>query len=651
MKNILIILLMLAILQINASYPNCLVPSFQNNDFNVEAEKTKIKAVLEKLEKALKTKNMELLSEVFSHDQDIIIIGPDSRETALNWKTLAYMKNQQFKDLMNIMISTQIQKITINNSRDVARYFMLLDISFISNNLPFHVKDVRETGVLEKENGKWVIVQQHTSAPVNDQIWPFFFTKYPQKPEAYDSNRRFSIEALKEDYDLLRLALEEAHAGMYRYTSKNEFDALFNTLYMNINREMTEIEFFRLISPIVEKIHCVHTSAQPSSDYQQVMDEERLFFPIALKFISEKTYILQNFNPENQIPLGSQVISINNKPVSQLLSKLTKMLPSDGKNETYKYRILDWYFPRKYFLYIEQPDSFKLEYLPPGRSETATVIVPGVARDKINNTWFSHEKLYEECLKLEIREESNLAILTIRTFVPRILKHSGYNFYKFMEASFKKIANQNISNLIIDLRWNDGGEVLYCKNLLAYLIDKPFQFANLESTSKPRYSFLEYTDKGLYFNYLHPRLWTRDNAGRYLLKGSWSKKIVPKAQTFMGRVYVLINGMSISGSADVAALLHYHKRATFIGEETGGAYYGNNAGDFINLTLPNTHIRIRIPIRSSVMAVSDYPFMERGVVPDFEIKPEIEDVLQDMDKELDFAINLIKKRENLEFFP
>lgn len=100
MKKLFIALLMFAILQINASYQNCLAFSFQNNDMNVEAEKAKIKAVLEKLEKALQTKNMELLSEVFTHDQDIIIIGLDSREITFDWKMLEYMKNQQFKDLM-----------------------------------------------------------------------------------------------------------------------------------------------------------------------------------------------------------------------------------------------------------------------------------------------------------------------------------------------------------------------------------------------------------------------------------------------------------------------------------------------------------------------------------------------------------------------
>ena len=342
--------------------------------------------MLEKLDTAVQTKNMELFSEVFAHNKDIIIIGPDFREMAFDWTTLAYIKNQQFKDLKNIKVFSREEKITVDSSGAMARYFVRSDINFVSSGMPFQVKWVRENGVLETENGKWVIVQQHISAAVNDKIWPFYFSKYQQKPVAYDVNRKFSIETLNEDYDLLRLALEEAHAGMYRYTSKTEFDAFFNTLYMKINKGITEIEFFRLISPISEKIHCVHTAARPSSDYQQVMDKKGLFFPFALKFISGKAYILQNFSSEGQIPLGSEIMSINDKLVPQLLSELTKMLPSDGKNETYKYRILDWYFPEKYFLYIEQPDNFKLEYLTPEKREIATAVVAGVSFDKINNT-------------------------------------------------------------------------------------------------------------------------------------------------------------------------------------------------------------------------------------------------------------------------
>lgn len=102
--------------------------------------------------------------------------------------------------------------------------------------------------------------------------------------------------------------------------------------------------------------------------------------------------------------------------------------------------------------------------------------------------------------------------------------------------------------------------------------------------------------------------------------------------------------MSISGSADVAALAHYHKKAVFIGEETGGAYFGNSSGDFLNLTLPVTRIRLRIPIRGSMLSVSDYPYLDRGVLPDYSIELKIEDLLKGVDTELNFAIDIINKQ-------
>lgn len=197
MKNLLITLLSLALLNMSACYKNCLASSLYNNEIDIRAEKTKIKAVLEKLDMALQTENMKLFSEVFAHDQDIIIIGPDFREKAIGWETLSKMQTQPFRDLENLVISLIDQKININNSGDAARYFRVLDTRFVKSNLPFQLKGIRETGVLKKEKENWVIVQQHTSAPVNDQIWPFYLLKYQQESPTCDPNKKFNIETLK----------------------------------------------------------------------------------------------------------------------------------------------------------------------------------------------------------------------------------------------------------------------------------------------------------------------------------------------------------------------------------------------------------------------------------------------------------------------
>jgi ketosteroid isomerase-like protein len=67
-------------------------------------------------------------------------------------------KRHQLKDL----------KITLSNSGDVAWFFCILDDMNEWKGKPANWENTRWTGVLEKRNNNWVIVQQHFSfAAVN----------------------------------------------------------------------------------------------------------------------------------------------------------------------------------------------------------------------------------------------------------------------------------------------------------------------------------------------------------------------------------------------------------------------------------------------------------------------------------------------------
>ena len=90
-------------------------------------------------------------------------------------------------------------------------------------------------------------------------------------------------------------------------------------------------------------------------------------------------------------------------------------------------------------------------------------------------------------------------------------------------------------------------------------------------------------------------------------------------------------------------MMHFHKRAVFVGEECGAGYYGNTSGMMPTLTLPNTKIRIRIPIIRYVMAVSGYKYLDRGIIPEYPFQRTIEDYLNDKDTELEFVLSLIKE--------
>jgi C-terminal processing protease CtpA/Prc len=103
-----------------------------------------------------------------------------------------------------------------------------------------------------------------------------------------------------------------------------------------------------------------------------------------------------------------------------------------------------------------------------------------------------------------------------------------------------------------------------------------------------------------------------------------------------------MNGGSFSTTCEFLSNLHYNKRATFVGEEAGGGYYGNTSGPTIVVTLPNTKGRLFVPLRTYYLAVKD-GIPNRSILPDYEVKPSISDLLSGTDTAMSRAMELAKR--------
>ena len=78
-----------------------------------------------------------------------------------------------------------------------------------------------------------------------------------------------------------------------------------------------------------------------------------------------------------------------------------------------------------------------------------------------------------------------------------------------------------------------------------------------------------------------------------------------------------------------------------VGEETGGAAYGNTAWLIPDVTLPETKIRFRLPLFRLVIN-KDIPKNGKGVQPEIESKPTVEAIRKNRDFKLDKALELIE---------
>lgn len=110
------------------------------------------------------TKDRPLLERTIAHDPALFIFHPDSKSTVVGWD--AFAKNFDFwMDPRFKATSLDVRELRINFSRtgDVSWFSAILDDLGEWDGKPIGWKDTRWTGVLERRDGRWVIVQMHFS--------------------------------------------------------------------------------------------------------------------------------------------------------------------------------------------------------------------------------------------------------------------------------------------------------------------------------------------------------------------------------------------------------------------------------------------------------------------------------------------------------
>lgn len=460
---------------------------------------------------------------------------------------------------------------------------------------------------------------------------------------------KYSINSLQQDFELLRGALEESHAGIYWYRTKAEMDKAFNTAYQSLDHEMTELEYYRILAPLISKIGCGHTWIATTEATQQKIWEHGKVLPLKLKFIENEAYCLQNnSNDSTSIQIGDQILSINKYSIDSLLMLSKKFSHGDGFIEVGKWRILDNAFNQFFTLFIEQPDEYRIEFKKNDGRVREVIIQPLTLTDieSISKRRYPDNRKKEvENINLKFIGNNTAALLRVKEFSDWKIKRKKIPFDKELKKSFKKVDSSKTKNLIIDLRDNDGGNEKYGLLLFSYLTDKPFigyKQIDFRAThfSYRKYSNAHWIEYSLFKTMLRHK---KINDSTYLLindKATSTHK--PNENSFRGRIYVLTNRGSFSTTSDFTALVKSNKMGVFVGEETGGSYLGNTSNYSFLITLPNTKIKVNIPVARYQNNVTLEGNFGRGTIPDYKVRYSIDEIIQGIDKELNTVLALIK---------
>lgn len=430
--------------------------------------------------------------------------------------------------------------------------------------------------------------------------------------------------------------LGKKHPGFYRYTSNARFDFLIDSTTQTIKDSLNELSFYRKIKPLFAQIGCLHTGVRLSEACNHYLESTATLLPFEV-FIDQdkKVFVVKNYSTPPSIPLKAEILSINGRPIGEILHTLIHAIPADGYNESEKILLLNHRFAFWYQTVIELNEKFHIRTQFQGTEETYEV--SGVNK-AVFPTMASIESANEKQLKFEVLDKTG--ILTIHSFAKSAIKKNGQRFKPFIKSTFKDLKKQGIENLVIDLRYNSGGTDGNAALLASYFFDQPFKYwEKIEVTEAVAKEI-----KGVY------RLFFRkpeQKDSSYLWKKTWLTSEFdyyqvqkPARHNFKGQTYLLTNGLCMSSCADFTAILAHNKKALVVGQESGGGYQGNTSGMMPETSIP-TGLIISVPLQKYTTAVDPKTNFGRGTIPNYPLYPGVEDWMNKKDVELEFVLKLI----------
>jgi hypothetical protein len=174
-------------------------------------------------------------------------------------------------------------------------------------------------------------------------------------PAGYDPAHKFSQQELRQDFALLRQVLEESHPGLYRFTPTKEMDADFERAFQSIQTAMDEREFYGVVTSLLSQIKDGHTRAYLAPDFRKFLDSSAKRIPLRVRMLDHKLYVLAS--ADDRVPPGSELMSIQGMPVTQITEAMFNHISGDGDILTAKAAAIGNNFWLYYYLFLGQPET------------------------------------------------------------------------------------------------------------------------------------------------------------------------------------------------------------------------------------------------------------------------------------------------------
>lgn len=468
----------------------------------------------------------------------------------------------------------------------------------------------------------------------------------------YSPDKKFPPAQLQSDFSLLRNILEKKHPSLYWYTPKDSMDNYFEQGFNNITDSMTELQFaWKIIAPLTSKIRCGHTGFIMSAQWNKYVRNKRIpSFPLYLKVWADTMIVTANLNKQDSvIKRGTVITAINGISSAETLKKMYGYMSQDALSSNVNDVRLSLNFPyfhrnifglyRTYAIQYTDSTGHEKKTLIPYYNPAADTLKKNKDLSFVPRKKGGRRQRLQWIRSLTVDSLKNTAVIKLNSF-------SKGHLPAFFHRSFRKMKDENVQNLVIDIRNNGGGDINNFVSLTKYIRTGPFRVADTAaSIAKNFRPYSKYIRADLFDKLALLFLIKKKEDDKYHF-GYWEKRVFkPKRKYhFNGDVYVITNGLTFSASALFCNSVKGQTNVKLVGEETGGGWYGNSGIMIPDILLPHTKLRVRLPFFRLVQ----YNHVAKngtGVLPDIFVNPTANDVRNGVDRKMETVKEMISLKE------
>lgn len=402
---------------------------------------------------------------------------------------------------------------------------------------------------------------------------PIFKNENPySNPKIPDSG--FRILALYRYWNIIQYYFP------YRHLIEEDWKDVLEEFLPKFVHAQNRLEYTLEIQELVARVHDCHARLL-FSDGGLLNYFGNRTPPINMKFVENKLVVtgLSKFGLETGLEVGDVILSVNNKPVQQMLDERLKYIPASN-------------YPTK---------------------------LRNITKDLLR----THDTL----INIELNRDSVTYYKMLKTYTPMELMSDGKSWKP--DTCFKMINNGiaylNHGHLTIDYLSELWLQIAKSKGLIIDIRNYPKDFYVLNYLSNCLLATEFEFAKSTYGSIKTPGLFIFDNP----MKAGFKNK-----NPYQGKVVILVNENTQSSAEFHTMVYRTHPNATVVGSTTAGAD-GNVSFIFLpgGISTQFSGIGIYYPDGTETQRV--------GIVPDVFIEPTIQGIKEGRDEVLEKAIAII----------